>query len=108
MTRAFRRTFSSLRHHRNYRYFFAGQVVSQTGTWMQRLAQGWFVIQLKDPSQAAGLSQRIDQLFKNSSSPTKTETERAFQAGFVTMWGNVAFLMRDNKKRARTMGSGIS
>ncbi|MDH3427735.1 MAG: FtsX-like permease family protein, partial [Gemmatimonadota bacterium] len=26
--------------------------------------------------------------------PTQTETEKAFQAGFVTMWGNVAFLVR--------------
>jgi MFS family permease len=55
VTRAFRRTFSSLRHHRNYRYFFAGQVVSQTGTWMQRLAQGWFVIQLTHSPIAVGI-----------------------------------------------------
>jgi len=55
MSRAFRRTFSSLRHHRNYRYFFAGQVVSQTGTWMQRLAQGWFVIQLTHSPIAVGI-----------------------------------------------------
>jgi MFS family permease len=53
--RAFRRTFSSLRHHRNYRWFFAGQVVSQTGTWMQRLAQGWFVIQLTHSPIAVGI-----------------------------------------------------
>ena len=35
----------------------------------------------------------IDSEFKNSSDPTKTGTERAFNAGFVTMWGNVSFLM---------------
>ena len=40
-----RRTFSSLRY-RNYRLFFAGQAVSQTGSWMQRIALGWFVLQL--------------------------------------------------------------
>jgi MFS family permease len=40
-----RRTFSSLRH-RNYRLFFAGQAVSQTGSWMQRIALGWFILQL--------------------------------------------------------------
>jgi MFS family permease len=55
VTRAFRRTFSSLRHHRNYRWFFGGQVVSQTGTWMQRLAQGWFVIQLTHSPIAVGV-----------------------------------------------------
>src|SRR5437762_1259937 len=40
-----KRTFSSLRY-RNYRLFFAGQAVSQTGSWMQRIALGWFVLQL--------------------------------------------------------------
>ena len=45
MTRAARRTFHSLRY-RNYRLFFAGQAVSQTGSWMQRIALGWFILQL--------------------------------------------------------------
>ena len=40
-----KRTFSSLRH-RNYRLFFSGQIVSQTGSWMQRIALGWFILQL--------------------------------------------------------------
>jgi MFS family permease len=55
MTRAFNRTFSSLLRHRNYRYFFAGQVVSQTGTWMQRIAQAWLVLQLTHSPVAVGL-----------------------------------------------------
>ncbi len=45
MTRAARRTFHSLRY-RNYRLFFGGQAVSQTGSWMQRVALGWFILQL--------------------------------------------------------------
>jgi len=40
-----RRTFSSLRY-RNYRLFFFGQLVSQTGSWMQRIALGWFILEL--------------------------------------------------------------
>jgi MFS family permease len=40
-----RRTFQSLRY-RNYRLFFSGQLVSQTGSWMQRIALGWYVLQL--------------------------------------------------------------
>ncbi|WP_286157113.1 MFS transporter [Streptomyces sp. AA4] len=31
---------------RNYRLFFVGQVVSNVGTWMQRIAQDWLVFQL--------------------------------------------------------------
>ncbi len=38
-------TFASL-HVRNFRLFVAGQVVSNTGTWMQRVAQDWLVLQL--------------------------------------------------------------
>src|SRR5580658_1245884 len=29
--------------HRNYRLFFAGQLTSLMGTWMQSVAQGWLV-----------------------------------------------------------------
>ena len=36
------RTFSSLKI-RNYRYYFAGQSISLIGTWMQSVAQTWFV-----------------------------------------------------------------
>ena len=40
-----KRTFSSFRY-RNYRLFFTGQLISQTGSWMQRIALGWFVLEL--------------------------------------------------------------
>lgn len=59
-----------------------------------RLSPGWFILQVDDPSRAADLAASIDAMFKNSTAPTKTETERAFQAGFVTMWGNIGFLVR--------------
>ena len=49
-----RRTFSSLKY-RNYRLFFAGQAVSQVGSWMQRFALGWFMLQLTDDPVAVGL-----------------------------------------------------
>jgi MFS family permease len=38
---------------RNYRLFAAGQVVSNTGTWMQRVAQDWLVLDLTHGSGAA-------------------------------------------------------
>lgn len=31
---------------RNYRYYFVGQLVSQIGTWLQIVAQGWLVLTL--------------------------------------------------------------
>ncbi len=55
---------------------------------------GWYVIQLNDPGAAPAAIDRIDRMFENSSSPTKTETEKAFNASFVTMWGNIGFLVK--------------
>ena len=48
------RTFSSFRY-RNYRLFFSGQAVSQIGSWMQRIALGWFVYQLTHSAFAVGV-----------------------------------------------------
>ncbi|NMO92474.1 MFS transporter [Actinomycetospora sp. TBRC 11914] len=44
--------FASLRI-RNYRLFAAGQVVSLVGTWMQRVAQDWLVLNLSGGSPVA-------------------------------------------------------
>jgi len=40
-----RATFSSLKN-RNYRLYFIGQIISVSGTWMQRLAQAWLILTL--------------------------------------------------------------
>ncbi len=45
-------TFRSLRNP-NYRLYAAGGVVSNTGTWMQRVAQDWLVLELTANSGAA-------------------------------------------------------
>ena len=42
---SWRQTFAALRH-RNFRLFFAGQLISLIGTWMQNTAQGWLVYEL--------------------------------------------------------------
>jgi MFS family permease len=48
-------TFAAL-HIRNYRLFFSGQVVSNTGTWMQRIAQDWLVLQITNSPLAVGIT----------------------------------------------------
>ncbi|MEU3921334.1 MFS transporter [Streptomyces sp. NPDC029004] len=47
--------FSSLKI-RNYRLFATGQVVSNTGTWMQRIAQDWLVLSLTGSASAVGIT----------------------------------------------------
>ena len=44
-----RGTFQSM-HVRNFRLFFAGQLISQCGTWMQTIALGWLVLHLSHNS----------------------------------------------------------
>ena len=44
---------------------------------------GWYVVRINDPKNSAVVSNKIDALFKNSPAETKTETERAFQQGFI-------------------------
>jgi MFS family permease len=48
-------TFAALRV-RNYRLFFSGQVVSNTGTWMQRIAQDWLVLSITNSPIAVGVT----------------------------------------------------
>jgi MFS family permease len=40
---------------RNYRLFFAGQIISTSGTWMQTVAQGWLVLRLSHSGTDLGL-----------------------------------------------------
>ena len=46
--------FAAFRH-RNYRLYFGGQLVSNAGTWMQIIAQGWLVYQLSHSELMLGI-----------------------------------------------------
>jgi MFS family permease len=46
--------FRALRN-RNYRLFFAGQVISVSGTWMQSVGQAWLVLKLTNSGAALGV-----------------------------------------------------
>jgi putative ABC transport system permease protein len=50
---------------------------------------GWFLVQVATPELAASVAGQIDALFKNSLAETMTETEAAFQMGFVEMTGAI-------------------
>jgi putative ABC transport system permease protein len=54
---------------------------------------GFYIVKLASARDAAAVSERIDGLFANSPYETKTETEAAFQAGFLSMMGNIGFLV---------------
>ena len=54
---------------------------------------GIYWLEIPNGDMAADVSGRVDALYANSSQPTKTETEKAFQASFISMMGNVSLLM---------------
>lgn len=78
-----RRAFRSLRV-RSYRTFFTGHAVSVTGTWMQRVAQDWLVLELSDSAFAVGVATALQAL------PTL----------FLGVWGGV---LVDRLDRRRTI-----
>jgi MFS family permease len=65
-------TFASLRI-RSFRLYFIGQSISITGTWMQKLAQAWLVLELTNSGAWLGIALAIQML------PTL----------FLTPWGGV-------------------
>lgn len=69
----------------NYKYLYEA-----TG---QRAGVGTVTLQIDDPKNAGRISKAIDAEFENSDTPTKTETEQAFRAGFIAMAGNLALLL---------------
>jgi putative ABC transport system permease protein len=54
---------------------------------------GQYRVRLDSPQNAPRVMEEIDRMFANSAAPTKTETEAAFAASFVSMLGNVKGLI---------------
>jgi putative ABC transport system permease protein len=55
---------------------------------------GLYLVNLKDANQASSVAQGIDTLFHNSSAETRTETEKSFQLGIVSMSQAVLLAIR--------------
>jgi putative ABC transport system permease protein len=54
---------------------------------------GWYVVKVHNMNQSAFVSQKIDALFKNSAAETKTETEKAFNQSFLSMYSSIITAM---------------
>ncbi len=54
---------------------------------------GWYILEIDRAENAANIAKAVDDLFRNSPSPTKTGTEQAFNASFATMFGNISLLL---------------
>jgi putative ABC transport system permease protein len=54
---------------------------------------GMVVIKVADPARSEAIARTVDSLFANSSTETKTSTEKAFIQGFANQMGNIGALL---------------
>jgi len=73
--------------------YFHTKYLEEAVPWFKGQA-GWYIAQIDSPDDVAQASRQIDDMFRNSPLQTKTESEKAFQLGFVASLGNVkAFIL---------------
>ena len=54
---------------------------------------GVFVVRVRDPLQSERIAAAIDRKFENSADETKTQSEQAFQLGFLKQLGDLGFIL---------------
>ncbi len=74
----------------HWEYFNEGLKASG---WTDADFVGTYSIRVHSAGQVPSVAARVDELFRNSTAPTKTETEKAFVLGFLAMMGNVRLLI---------------
>src|SRR5579862_4399980 len=73
--------------------YFSTKYLEEAIPWFKGEA-GWYIAQIDSPEDVADAAKTIDDMFRNSPLQTKTESEKAFQLGFVSSLGNVkAFIL---------------
>jgi putative ABC transport system permease protein len=74
-------------------YFHREYLDESRGGGMQQGLIGWVVLRIVDPARADAIAKTIDGQFANSSTETKTATEKAFIQGFANQMGNIGALL---------------
>ncbi len=73
--------------------YFDAKYLEEAVPWFKGQA-GWYAAQIDAADHVAEASRTIDEMFHNAPLQTKTESEKAFQLGFVASLGNVkAFIL---------------
>lgn len=55
---------------------------------------GWIITRVSDSDQAESIAEQIDTRFANSSTQTKTSSEKGWIAGFAAQFGNIGLIVR--------------
>jgi putative ABC transport system permease protein len=74
-------------------YFHHEYLDESRGGGVSRGTIGWVVVRVQDPARSADVARSIDAMFANSSTETKTATEKAFIQGFANQMGNIGALL---------------
>jgi putative ABC transport system permease protein len=69
----------------NYDYFSEGGGMKDQASM--------FIVGIKDPASATRISRQIDAFFRNSASPTLTQTEKAWMQSNIRRAGNIRFIV---------------
>jgi putative ABC transport system permease protein len=64
--------------------------VVRSSTFGNRI--GWLVIRVNDPEQSPAIAKKIDTMFANSPTETKTDSEKNFVAGWAKQIGNISLI----------------
>lgn len=54
---------------------------------------GWYIVRIDNPDDAVRISKEIDTMFANSSTETKTQTEKEMMAGWAKQTGNIGLII---------------
>src|SRR5207302_8719385 len=77
-----------------YKSFYFHAKYLEGGVSWYKGQTGFYFTRVASPSDVAPTSHSIDEMFRNSPQPTKTESEKGFQLSFIAMLGNVkAFIL---------------
>ena len=73
--------------------WFNRKYLDESVQWIGSFS-GMYSIRVASAADVPRVTHAIDDMFRNAPEPTKTETEKAFQLGFIAMLGNVkAFIL---------------
>jgi putative ABC transport system permease protein len=74
-------------------FWFQRKYFEENGPEWNKGLVGWYVTRLAKGSDGVAVAKAIDEAFANSPWETRTQTEKAFAAGFVKAMGNISFLI---------------
>jgi putative ABC transport system permease protein len=74
-------------------YFHREYLDESRGGGVPKGLIGWVVMRVDNPADSARIAKTIDEQFRNSSTETKTATEKAFIQSFANQMGNIGALL---------------